>query len=85
MTGLAPEREFSRLRWRCRRGMREIEELLVGYLEHDYLASSPAERAAFEQLLELQDPEILGYLVGRHTPPEEALQRVIASVRRDPV
>jgi antitoxin CptB len=65
--------------------MRELDELLVGYLEHDYRASSPAERVAFEQLLELQDPEILGYLVGRQTPPEEALQRVLANVRRDPV
>ena len=84
MTPLDAQREFSRLRWRCRRGMRELDELLVRYLEHDYAAASARERAAFERLLELQDPELLGYLVGRQTPPEEDLQRVVARLRRDP-
>jgi antitoxin CptB len=85
MTGLDAQRQLSRLRWRCRRGMRELDELLVRYLEHDYGASSARERAAFDRLLDLQDPEIFGYLVGRQTPPEEDLQHVVARLRRDPV
>jgi antitoxin CptB len=85
MTGLDAQRAFSRLRWRCRRGMRELDDLLVRYLEHDYGPSSARERAAFERLLELQDPEIFGYLVGRLTPPEEDLQSVVARLRCDPV
>jgi antitoxin CptB len=84
VAGLDAQREFSRLRWRCRRGMRELDELLVRYLEHDYGASSARERAAFERLLELQDPELLGYLVGRQTPPGEDQQHVVARLRRDP-
>jgi antitoxin CptB len=84
MTGPETDRELSRLRWRCRRGMRELDELLTRYLEHDYGAASAAERDAFARLLDLQDPDILGYLVGRDTPPEESIRHVIARIRRDP-
>jgi len=77
-------RRAQRLRWRCRRGMRELDELLARYLEHDYPSTSAAERDAFARLLDLQDPEIFGYLVGRGTPAEEGLRDVVARIRRDP-
>jgi antitoxin CptB len=73
--------EIARLRWRCRRGMRELDVLLLRYLEQEYPAASAAERAAFAQLLELQDPDVFGYLVGRQTPPEGELRHVLARIR----
>ena len=53
----------ARLRWQCRRGMRELDELLKDYFEHSYGASSEAEKAAFCELLTLPDPELARYLV----------------------
>lgn len=64
--------------------MRELDELLTRFLDHDYPAASAAERDAFARLLELQDPEIFGYVVGRNTPSEEGLRHVVARIRRDP-
>jgi antitoxin CptB len=78
-----PERVISRLRWRCRRGMRELDVLLLRYLERTYPAASPADRAAFAQLLELPDPELFGYLVGRSVPSEPAQREIIARIRRE--
>jgi antitoxin CptB len=76
-------REIARLRWRCRRGMRELDVLLTRYLERTYRGTSPGERAVFEQLLELPDPELFGYLVGR-TQPGEAIQgEIVARIRRE--
>jgi antitoxin CptB len=84
MIGPEVDREVPRLRWRCRRGMRELDELLTRYLEHDYPAASAAERDAFARLLDLPDPDLFGYLVGRSIPPEESLRHVVARIRRDP-
>lgn len=84
MIGPEVDREVPRLRWRCRRGMRELDELLTRYLEHDYPAASAAERDAFARMLDLPDPDLFGYLVGRGVPPEESLRHVIARIRRDP-
>ena len=37
----ADELEFKRLRWRCRRGMRELDQLLVRYLEREWQQAQP--------------------------------------------
>ena len=47
-----------RLRWRCRRGMRELDQLLTGYLDSRYTIANETEKAAFRGLLELPDPEL---------------------------
>jgi antitoxin CptB len=78
----AGREEVARLRWRCRRGMRELDVLLLRYLEEDYPRASLADRDAFARILELQDPEIFGYLVGRQTPAEASLGNVVARIRR---
>ena len=74
--------EPARLRWRCRRGMRELDVVLTRYLERVWASASARERRAFAQLLDLQDPELFGYLVGRATPAEECQREVIACIRR---
>jgi antitoxin CptB len=63
--------------------MKELDLLLLRYLDLDYPRASVTERAAFERILELQDPEIFGYLVGRDVPPEDSLRHVLARIRHD--
>jgi antitoxin CptB len=72
----------ARLRWRCRRGMRELDVMLARYLDRIWDGASPVERDAFAQLVELQDPELFGYLFGRTTPDEDAQRAVVACIRR---
>jgi antitoxin CptB len=62
--------------------MRELDELLVRYLDEEYPRASPQDRDAFARILELQDPEIFGYLVGRDIPSEASLNHVVARIRR---
>ena len=69
--------EESRLRWQCRRGMRELDELLIGYLESRYPIADDDEKAAFRTVLELPDPELNGYLLQRQTPSSESVADVI--------
>ena len=69
--------EESRLRWQCRRGMRELDELLIRYLESRYPIADDDEKAAFRTVLELPDPELNGYLLQRQTPSSESAANVI--------
>jgi antitoxin CptB len=66
-----PPMADGRLRWRCRRGMRELDELLGRWLESCYPAASSTERTAFELFLDLPDPDMARYLLGREPPPPE--------------
>ena len=73
------EREpIARLRWRCRRGMLELDVLLMRYLERCYLPSPPEERRAFAALLELQDPQLLAFVMGWEVPQDPDMKHVVA-------
>jgi len=77
--------EESRLKWQCRRGMRELDELLLRYLDEYYPTDSDDDKAAFRAVLELADPELNGYLLQRQTPSSEPIAHVINRIlRRDP-
>jgi antitoxin CptB len=58
----------SRLRWQCRRGMRELDVVLERYLQQRYASAPLAEQQAFESLLDLPDPQLFAYLMRRETP-----------------
>ncbi len=72
----------SRLRWQCRRGMRELDELLLGYLEHRYEIAPESEKAAFRAILELPDPELMGYLLQNEQPAAELAAVIEAILHR---
>lgn len=69
---------LARLRWRCRRGMRELDVVLQRYLEQHYVHAPAREQQAFEALLEQQDPQLMGFLMGREQPSDPDQARVIA-------
>ena len=60
--------------------MRELDELLLGYLEDRYADDSEADKAAFREILELADPELNGYLLQRQVPSSEPVARVIKRI-----
>ena len=61
--------------------MRELDVLLLRYLEEQYAQASIDERQAFGAFLELQDPEIFRYLLGPDPELEEPLRNVVESIR----
>ena len=72
-----------RLRWQCRRGMRELDVLLMRYMKRDFDTADVTERSAFETLLSLPDPEILDLLTGRCTAQDSRLQHVVERLLSD--
>jgi len=63
--------DAGKLRWRCRRGMKELDILLTRYMDERYGAAPAEEQQAFQRLLETQDPVIYAYCLGQEPPPED--------------
>ncbi|HEU4499832.1 MAG TPA: succinate dehydrogenase assembly factor 2 [Sphingomicrobium sp.] len=61
---------FRKLEWRCRRGMKELDLLLLRYLRQGHGRANSEERAIFEELLELPDPELARYLIAGDVPSD---------------
>lgn len=57
--------KLGRLKWRCRRGMRELDEAMLAYLNNHYKQASADEQCRFEELIDMQDPELFGLISGK--------------------
>ncbi|EIJ43101.1 hypothetical protein BegalDRAFT_2247 [Beggiatoa alba B18LD] len=73
--------ELSKLKWRCRRGMKELDIVFFRYLEQAYPSASVEEKALFETILEWQDMEIYGYLLARSTPTDAQVVKFFEKLR----
>ena len=74
--------ELARLRWLCRRGMKELDIVMSRYLEHHYAEASEEERAGFRTLLEMPDPELYRLLLGQDEPAQADLAGLVRFLRR---
>jgi succinate dehydrogenase flavin-adding protein (antitoxin of CptAB toxin-antitoxin module) len=61
--------------------MRELDELLSGYLLSAYDQAAESEKLAFRALLALPDPDLIGYLLGNQSPDDPELSDVIERIR----
>lgn len=66
----------SKLFWRCRRGMREMDILLLHYLNHCYSSASNKEQQAFEALLEEHDVDILAWITNIRPADQQYLSLI---------
>ncbi len=57
--------ERDRIRWRCRRGLLELDIVLGRFLERELDGLSAVELDAFKALLELSDNDLWDLVAGR--------------------
>ena len=73
---------ISKIRWQCRRGMRELDELLSGYLKSSYQKISNEEKKAFNKLLELSDPELVKLLLTPYQSEDPQVNDMIKKIKK---
>ncbi len=66
----------SRLIWRCRRGIREMDILLLDYLETHYDTATVENQNTFEELLEENDLDILSWIMEKTSPDEKYIKLI---------
>jgi antitoxin CptB len=69
-----------RLRWRCRRGMRELDQLLGRYLDQAWAQDSEREREVFLRLLACEDDKLWHWFMGHEAPPDDELAALVARI-----
>ncbi|MFT5803317.1 MAG: antitoxin CptB [Candidatus Paceibacteria bacterium] len=51
--------EYNRMRWRSRRGLLELDLLLLPFFDEMYLSIDADKQLNFQKLLEQEDPDLL--------------------------
>ena len=80
MLDMLDERHFDRALWRSRRGMLELDLLLVDFARRRYPDLNQADQAAYQRLLE-QDDWVVWDWLQRQLPPLAEYARIVELVR----
>jgi antitoxin CptB len=74
--------DLDRIRWRCRRGLLELDLILKAFLERGYDRLDAGQRRLFDELLEQPDNDLLDLALGR-CEPEPRFSVVVELLRAD--
>ena len=84
MDNLDDDTELKKLRWRCRRGMRELDQLLERWLDRAWRQSPTGERAVFLRLLDTEDDRLWRWFLGHEVPGDVEIAALIELIRALP-
>lgn len=72
---------LKRIRWRSRRGMRELDQVFERYLDHLWPRDSEAQRAVFLRLLDCEDDKLWRWIMGYEQCSDAELAGLIERMR----
>jgi antitoxin CptB len=75
------ELNSQRIKWACRRGMLELDLILLPFFNAHYDQLSIREQQLFVKLLEYPDPELYDYLISGYRCDEPDLQPLFDKIR----
>ena len=81
---MSDEAELKRLRWRCRRGMRELDQLMLRYLDRAWAQDSEAQRGVFLRLLDCEDDKLWRWFMGHDVPDHADIAALVERIRQLP-
>ncbi len=73
--------DLRHLRWQCRRGMLELDHLLLDFLTLHYVDLSALQQQCFRQLLAVSDPELAHWLLHEPQAAPEPFAEIIQMIR----
>lgn len=72
---------LKRVRWRCRRGTKELDALYGWWLAERWSQADAAARKAFDALLNMPDPDLWDWTLGRGRAPRADWQAIVDAIR----
>jgi antitoxin CptB len=72
--------ELNRLFWHSRRGMLELDVLLVPFVKEVYAGLNQVDRDLYVRLLECEDQDMFGWFMERSESEDPELQRMVRMI-----
>lgn len=71
------EKRYARLKWACRRGMLELDVLLMPFVETAFHDLDEQQQVQFERLLTADDPDLYAWFMGHQACEDEEFRNMI--------
>ncbi|QLF92244.1 succinate dehydrogenase assembly factor 2 [Pseudomonas sp. ABC1] len=77
---MVDQSELNRLFWQSRRGMLELDVLLVPFLQEVYSDLDEEDQRRYRKLLSCEDQDMFGWFMQRSEPEDADLQRMVRMI-----
>lgn len=74
-------KHLDRVRWRCRRGLLELDIVLARFIDKQYAQLDEAGRQAFDALLDMPDNPLWDMIAGRQEAAHSGQQALLEKIR----
>lgn len=71
---------LAKIKWMCRRGMLELDIMLMPFFENCFVDLSSFEQESFIELLKMDDPLLFRWLMRQEKPDKIQLQYIIEKI-----
>lgn len=75
--------ELNKVLWACRRGMLELDLVLLPFVENVYPTISEEDKARFWALLDQEDQDLFVWFMKRQDPEDEELLKIVEIIRKN--
>jgi len=75
-------KEFERARWRCRRGLLELDIVLQRFMDRYYTQLDESGLEQFERLLALPDNDLWDLITARQITADDNFQKVLKLLQK---
>ncbi len=72
---------LAKLRWQCRRGTKELDYLLLRYVDSEYAQADAEEKALFIELLAQEDDQLILTLLGDLEVATAAMKVLVGKIQ----
>ena len=76
--------ELRKLHWRCRRGMKELDQLLVRWLDREWRQCPTQQRETFLRLLDSEDDRLWRWFLGHEASDDVEIAALVERIRSLP-
>lgn len=73
--------EYKKLAWHSRRGMRELDLLLMPFVEGFLKDQTPEDQKLYQDFLAEEDQDLYNWLVMREPAPSANIERMVVLIR----
>lgn len=74
--------EESRIKWRMRRGMLELDLIFSRFFDAYWDRLTPNQKVTFERILSEPDPDLYAWFMGYEDTEDEEFKQLVTLIRR---
>ena len=72
--------ELKRILWKCRRGTKELDELLCGFVRGQFFLLSEGEKELFDNLLDYEDTNLMDWFYHQVNPQDQGVKQIVSRI-----